>query len=191
MPMLIDPFALLGLPRRPMIDQDLLKKNLRSLVLQCHPDHRTGDTKMFEEIQEASNLLRSTPARLRNLAGEIRITTSIPMAAQELFESTNKALENAANLTSKYHDSTLALLKALLLKELLLARRKLINVQESLHYWHRSLEEELNAIDLRWPNVRSEELMLLAQSFLFAQRWDDQLREAVLQINLISPKNST
>ncbi|MFZ4115825.1 MAG: DnaJ domain-containing protein [Chthoniobacterales bacterium] len=180
-----DPFALLGIPRRPVVNLDLLEKNVRVLASKHHPDHVTGAESIFEKIQEAATLLRDPASRLRFLAGEVTPEKSIPAFAEELFSIIANALTQAEEKRVAYQVASGALAKALLTKDLLKARTTLVTTQESLHVWKHSLDQELQAIDLRWPSVDAQELFSLANGFLFAQRWDTQLREALFQSDVI------
>ncbi|MCF7729430.1 MAG: DnaJ domain-containing protein [Chthoniobacterales bacterium] len=180
-----DPFALLELPRRPMVDLDLLDKNFSRLAATYHPDQQNGEAMMFQKILEATHLLRHPAKRLRLLAGEVTIAKKIPVAAEELFSSIVIALQRSAEVTTKYHAASGPLLKALLIKDLLKVRGELNASQESLHQWRCSLDQELQEMNLRWPQVSGEELLSLSYAFLTEQRWNHQLKEALFQINTI------
>jgi hypothetical protein len=180
-----DPFALLELPRRPMVDLDLLDKNFSRLAATYHPDQQNGEAMMFQKIQEATRLLRHPAKRLRLLAGEVTMDKKIPVAAQELFSSIVMALQRATEVTTKYHASSGPLLKALMMKDLLKVHTQLITAQKSLHQWRSSLDQELQEMNLQWPQVSNEELLSLSYAFLMEQRWNHQLKEALFQINTI------
>ncbi|KAB2642780.1 MAG: J domain-containing protein [Verrucomicrobia bacterium] len=180
-----DPFALLELPRRPIVDLDLLDKNFSRLAATYHPDQQNGEAMMFQKIQEATRLLRHPAKRLRLLAGEATMANNIPAAAKDLFSSIGGALQRATEVTTKYHAASGPLLKALLIKDLLAVREELIAAQESLDQWLSSLDQELQEMNLRWPQVSVEELLSLSYAFLLEQRWDHQLREALFQTTMI------
>lgn len=182
-----DPFFLLGLPRRPVIDRNLLEKNLRSLVVRYHPDQVTGNAVIFEKIQAATHLLRNTASRLRHLAGEMPPVKTIPLFAEELFSTIAAALADTKEKIAVYHSTRGVLAKALLINELVAAQRKLTTVQESLCTWQDILDDELQALDLSWPNVGSQELLSLASSFTFLTRWQEQLSEQIMEIKILIP----
>jgi curved DNA-binding protein CbpA len=180
-----DPFALLGIPRRPVVDLDLLEKNVRSLASKHHPDHVTGDTSTFEKIQEAATLLRHPTSRLRFLAREATAEKNTPTIAKELFSTVATALSQAEEKITAYHAASGVLAKALLTKDLLKARTTLITAQQSLQQWQELLSRQLQEFDTTWPEVTSSELLTLASSFLFAQRWEKQLQEALFQSDIM------
>jgi hypothetical protein len=175
-----DPFALLEIPQRPYLDLELLESTLRRLSALHHPDQKTGNTHSFQQLQEAAAVLRSPASRLRLLANSSE-KIPFPSAAGELFLLMAAGLEKSQAILARYHKTSGALSKALLMPALLEAHSHLIKAEEALQSWKKNLDQELHTLDASWPKVDKRELLSLANSFTFADRWHQQLREALLQ----------
>ncbi|HLB33660.1 MAG: hypothetical protein A3F67_05395 [Verrucomicrobia bacterium RIFCSPHIGHO2_12_FULL_41_10] len=189
-----DPFLLLNLPRRPLVDMDQLDQNFRRLAAVYHPDKSDSSTDAtkpfaaegdfedkFLQLQEAATLLRNLSTRLRYLGDNSSETShSFPLEAADFFSLVNATLRQAHDLTSRYHATQGTLAKALLMQELLLSKQELEKTQRLLDSWQESLNTQLRELDEQWPNVDNSKLLDLATSFSFASRWDQQLKDALL-----------
>lgn len=183
-----DPFVLLDLPQRPAVDLNLLENNFRLLASKYHPDQPSGDALFFDQLQAASNLLRQPALRLRFLAEETTPSKIIPAAAQELFSSIANAINHGAEAGAAYNKASGALAKALLTSPLVEAHAELIAAQEKINAWQQQLNNELQILDQCWPKVDKMELLRLATSFTFAERWQEQLKTALLELKIILKK---
>ena len=176
----MDPFSLLELPCRPYLDPEHLETSFRRLAATHHPDQATGSVHAFQQLQEAVTILRQPAKRLRALAGSLEAASSFPTAAADLFQTMGFALRQAEDVITRYHAAQGTLAKALLMQSLVAARTELTTAEESLQKWQQLLSDQLQSLDAAWPEVEATELLALADSFAFAQRWSDQLRERML-----------
>lgn len=179
------PFSLLNLPRRPYLSPELIDSTFRTLAATYHPDQSKGDAEIFQQVQEAVTTLRHSAKRLRALAGESKSVMHLPHEASTLFEQIGTSLQEAEIILARHHQASTSLAKALLLKSVLEAHKKLTNSSEALQRWQENLNTQLHLLDQAWPKVSSSDLLTLANSFTFAERWEKQLREALFKIQLI------
>lgn len=179
--MTADPFAALNLPRKFYFDSYVIEKTFRHAAASQHPDQAGGSTASFHELQEAANILRDPAKRLRYLAGAPE-TSSIPLpaAAMTLFPTIVTQLQCSDALLKKYQATQGSLAKAIMSDELVNARLKINEVLSSVQQWQEALEQKLRDLDATASASSSEALLELANSFSFAQRWDQQLRERAL-----------
>lgn len=108
-----------------------------------------------------------------------------PSAAADLFQTIASALEKSKMLLASHHAASGALSKALLMPPLLAAHAELLTAQQLLQAWEQTLHDKLQSLDACWPNVDKTELLSLAHSFTFAERWTDQVRERLLAFELL------
>lgn len=179
-----DPFTLLEILPRPYLDSELLESTLRRLSAIHHPDQKTGNTHSFQQLQEAAALLRSPSSRLKILAASSE-KIPFPTAAGKLFSLIASVLEKSKAALASYHAASGALAKALLMPTLLESRSQLTAADNALQAWQQNLNKELQTLDACWPEVDKNELLCLANSFTFAERWHQQLREQSLAFALI------
>ena len=62
-----DAFAVFGINRRPLVDEEALKETYLKLAADRHPDASGGDQAEFHLVQEAYKTLRDPTRRLRHL----------------------------------------------------------------------------------------------------------------------------
>lgn len=180
-----DPFALLGLPRRPFLDDVEIGSAYRKLAGELHPDQAGGDAVAFRKLGEAAAILRDPARRLRELSGG-SAGTELPLQAAELFPKVAALLQRADSLTAQAGAASNALAKALLIAPLKALSLDLKSTQEQLGAWSASLNQELQEIDLLWPECDLAVLAHLADSFAYASRWESQLRERELALDCLS-----
>jgi curved DNA-binding protein CbpA len=180
----MDPFALLTLPKRPLLSEEEIGAAYRKLAGESHPDQSGGDAERFRELSEAAAILRDPSRRLRMLSSSPGGSLLPPEAAQ-LFPRIAPILQQADNLIEKQATSFNALAKAVQAAPLKNLRHDLESTLHQLEEWRISLDRELTEIDLRWPEHDPSAIILLADSYAYAGRWESQLRERMLSLNCI------
>ena len=175
-----DAFSLLGLERRPLVDEAALKASYLRLAVARHPDISGGGEEKFHQLQEAYKTLSEPAARLRHLL-ELqfpdvgRPAGSAPHA--ELFLHAGGAIQAAKASFSRREKSTTALARAVLSPEIAAALRQVREALESMRRAREELEARLEDLDDRWPAVSALDLTALATSFAFVSRWMSELSE--------------
>jgi hypothetical protein len=189
-----DPFLLLGIAHRPLLDREAIGSAYRKLAGQLHPDQASGDTLKFRELSEAADTLKDPSRRLRELAGGSASSSggSLPPEAADLFPKVAGVLQQADSILEKQGAATNALAKALLLTPLKKAAEDLESILSLLESWKSTLNQELQRLDQEWTAERTAEgtpspstitaLGLLSDSFTYAGRWELQLRNRKLAL---------
>ena len=178
----MDPFSLLGLPKRPLLTEEEIGSAYRKLAGTLHPDQTGGDAMQFRELGEAAAILRDPSRRLRALAGEIP-AASLPSQAADLFPKVAEILQQADSLIEKQQTASNALTKALLTAPMKTLAAELDSLLVQIQSWRSFLDRELLQIDESWPEHDRREMSLLADSFAYAGRWQAQLRERKLTLD--------
>src|SRR6187402_2801403 len=94
-----DYFALLGEPRRPLLDPERIKDTFHRLSRERHPDQAGGAIDAFAELNLAQETLRDPKLRLRHLLAlehpEIGTAgpTSVPPSLADDFAPTHELLQ--------------------------------------------------------------------------------------------------
>lgn len=184
--MISNPFEVLNLQRQFHLDPNAIEETFRRTAALHHPDQAGGSTASFHELQEAAVILRDPAKRLRYLAG-VAETSSIPLpaVATDLFPTIVTQLQSSDSLLKKYQATQGSLAKAIMINELLNARLKINEVLSSVQQWQETLEQKLRNLDTAPSEASPQELLELANSFSFAQRWDQQLSERELMLKTL------
>lgn len=175
-----DCFAVLGLPRRPRLDEDVLKETYHRRAALLHPDAATGGTDAFRELQEAFATLSDHGRRLRHLQelafpGFSRTSSAAPQG--ELFLMIGQAVQAARDVLKRKESAQSALARALLTGEIAAAGERIRAALREVAAVHQRLRAELAALDDRWPAVDAEEINRLASQWTFLSRWHAELAE--------------
>ena len=180
----MDPFEILSLPRRPFLDDEEIGSAYRKLAGELHPDQAGGDAIAFRKLGEAAAILRDPARRLRELAGT-GSGGNLPPHAAELFPPIAEILQRADTLLEKQSQASNALAKALLASPAKTVMTDLKSILTLIRTWRASLDQELIKIDQGWPEHDSATLLLLADSFAYEGRWENQLRERALALDCL------
>jgi curved DNA-binding protein CbpA len=180
----MDSFALLDLPRRPLLSEEEIGTAYRKLASSLHPDQAGGDAVAFRNLGEAAAILRDPARRLRELAGQ-GSGGNLPHQAAEHFLKVAEILGRTDTLLEKQSQATNALAKALLVAPLKALTTDLKSLLAEIRSWRSSLNQKLAAMDQHWPEHDPATLLLLADSFAYAGRWVDQLRERELTLDCL------
>lgn len=180
----MDPFQILGLPRRPLLSEEEIGQAYRRLAGELHPDQVGGDASRFKELGEAAAILRDPARRLRSLADVTR-GSQLPSKAAELFPEIATLLREADSLIGKHQAASNPLAKAVLAAPLKKLTADLESLLGIVHGWRSSLDARLAELDASWPGHDPEEIASLADSFAYATRWESQLRERKLSLDCL------
>ena len=187
-----DYFALLGVSRRPWIDDEELKAKYHAQTLQHHPDTASANTGGFVEINEAYQTLRDPKRRLQHLltlenSAADRNAAAIPPQIQELFPRVSETTHRGEAVLTKARATSNALARGLLQAELLRAQSDIRQVLEKLTQLSDEALRELRELDKTWANHQGADLaaahrVQLTLSYL--GRWSAQLQEKQFQLSL-------
>lgn len=188
-----DYFALLGVPRRPWLDEDALKEIFHAKTLEVHPDTRAGNGETtFAELNDAYRTLRDPRLRLGHL---LKLTATgvdvpaaagaeIPAALQRLFPIVSSATAGADAALQKLARASSALSRGLLHAEVVRTRQAvtdcLAELDELRHEALRELESLNGNDDDAWP---ADRLRRLQSTFAYLDRWIAQLQEKDFQLS--------
>ncbi len=177
----MDPFSILGLPRRPLLSEEEIGSAYRKLAGTLHPDQAEGDTERFRELGEAAAILRDPARRLRELAGTAS-SSNLPSQAAALFPQIAAVLQQADTLIEKNSVASNALSKALLSAPLKSLSFDLRASLLAVGTWRNSLEKELIRLNAAWPGIDQDAMHLVADSFAYVTRWERELKERELAL---------
>lgn len=172
-----DLFAVLGQPRRPLLDEALLKDEYFRQAAQLHPDASAGDTEKFRLLQEAFQTLGDPASRLRHLQElEYPSVAAAPMQG-DLFMRVGQSVQAAQSVLQRSEKTQTPLAKALLLGDMATARTELKETLAAVDQCRSALLSEVTALDAHWPSSDGVELNRLASALAFVSRWHSQLAE--------------
>lgn len=181
-----DPFLLLGFKHQFYLAPNKIDEAFRKAAAYHHPDHTTGSTKAFQALQLAVMTLRDPAKRLRYLAGiEESSSMPLPSTALSLFSPVINQLQESDMLIKKYHMAQSALLKATMVHQIVKVLHQLQELLFLIQQWYRSLEEHLQLLDATHSKATPHELLEQANSFNVAQRWEQQLRERKIALEVL------
>ncbi len=176
-----DYFALLGVPARPVVDEQALKAKYLRLAAESHPD-AGGEAEKFREIQEAYRNLHEPAARLRHLAALQGETAKGAMDGRvsDLFLKVGDVLQRARALLARTEQGALA--RALLAQDRVRMLGEVRAEKSAVEAVRDVVSRELVALDARWPQRQAGELENFAASFRYLARWLAELSEAEFQL---------
>lgn len=177
-----DPFALLGLPRRPLLDEVVLKSSFLSRAADCHPDKPGGDADRFAALNAARSTLADPAARLRLLAGGVEASSTPP--DPDMGFRVGALLREVDAILARSVATRNPLERALVAGEVQPARGRVEALLAEIDgAWERALGR-LRDIDAVWPEGEPVVLAALGAEFRFLARWRAQLRERALALSL-------
>ncbi len=188
-----DYFALLGLPRRPWLDDEEVKRKFHDATRTAHPDIQVGRTDTdgsFTELNEAYRVLCDSKLRLQHFLAleepaDSAAGVSISSDLQELFPAISETCRQADILLERQATTTSALSRSLLEGEGLQLQRKIDELLGRL----RRIEDQTIA-QLRNASCSGEAnatcdlkpLRMLCVEITFVTRWLTQLEEKNFQL---------
>jgi hypothetical protein len=180
----MDPFALMGLARRPLLREEEIGIAYRKLAAKLHPDQAEGDAIHFKELGKALATLSDPARRLRVLINNTS-NFSIPPEAADLFPQVATLLREADDLLARNATASNPLAKAVLAAPLKKLANDLHSLLARISDWHSRLEARLTELDANWPGQDPDAVADLADSFSYAIRWESQLRERKLSLECL------
>ncbi|MEZ5330272.1 MAG: J domain-containing protein [Verrucomicrobiales bacterium] len=193
-----DYFALLGMPRRAVLDAEELKRRYHELSRETHPDVQASSesvTADSAEINAAYRCLLQPSTRLRHLLLLVAPDESrqlkggqIPGAFIDIFSSLAAAVQLADGVIAKKKAATSALARALLAGGEMQAREALEAAGQRVAEERASLESEsLPSIDADLansdnPTAVAPKIAEAFRAFGFLDKWQAQVREKLLEL---------
>jgi molecular chaperone HscB len=198
-----DAFALLGVPRRPWLDPDLLKQRFLSLSGEHHPDrfHNATESEKraaqdrFTELNQAYQGLLDPRERLLRLAElELGIKTrdvqNIPSDLMTLFFEVGQICRKADGLIAQKGAEVSPLLKVQIfgraqeqIEELQALKSKVAASREQLLEEIKRLDAGWDAIDESKRQPRWECLQEIAGLLNYSKKWDAEIAERIVRLS--------
>lgn len=182
-----DYFALLEQPRQPWPDDAALRDAFHRLAATQHPDARTGDADGFANLNAAFTTLSDPVKRLRHWLelehpDALHRATVIPPDLAELFPVIGAARQALLDFAARRRNATTALSLALLAGDEARVRANADTARAALDAARERAVESLRTLDA--ARSAPEALAALHGRFAFLEKWDAQLREAALQVEI-------
>ena len=198
-----DLFALLGVPRRPWLEADLLKERFLSLSGDCHPDriHQATDTEKnaaqerFTELNGAYQSLLDPRERLLHLA-ELELgkrtadVQGIPSDLMTLFLEVGKVCREADALLAQKNVETSPLLKVQMFGRAQDQIGELRVVQQQVAQSRERLLGEIRELDCGWDTMDANErgsrlarLQEIAGLMNYSKKWNAQIEERIVRLS--------
>ncbi|MDA0811829.1 MAG: DnaJ domain-containing protein [Verrucomicrobia bacterium] len=194
-----DYFALLGMPRRAVLDPAELKRRYHDATRETHPDVVLSSAQVTTdsaEINAAYRCLLQPSTRLRQLLLLVAPDQvaqlkggQIPSAFIDIFSALAGAVQAADGVIAKKKAATSALSRALLASEEMLARESLEAAGLTVAAQRASLESDaLPAIDAALsadtinPDAATAKIAEAFRAFGFLDKWQAQVRGKLLEL---------
>ena len=196
-----DPFALLGVARRPWLEPDILKEKFLTLSAECHPDRVRGAPEkalaqeQFAALNSAYQHLLDPRERLLHLieieSGERKFEVqSAPVELMDLFAKVGKAAREADTLLGEKDAESSPLLKVRLFERAQALIEELRAVQQSVNASRDKLLDEVRELDAGWEIIAETEkstklrrLNEIAGLLNYSKKWNAQLEEKILRLS--------
>ena len=204
----MDYFALLNEPRRPWLDEELLKAKFLELSSEVHPDRIHGApeeekqraNQRFADLNSAYHCLREPKTRLQHLL-ELESGTrpkeiqQIPPETMDLFLEIAQLCRDVDGFLSQRAGVTSPVLKVEMFERSQEWTDKLTAVQRRLNAEREALAAELKQMNPAWEEAtasgeaRSRSLPLgqlqkVGSQLGYLTRWAAQIQERVVQLAL-------
>lgn len=177
---MIDYFAVLGLERRPAIDENALKE-----IYFRKSAARDADA---SSLNEAFHTLLRPVSRIQHLLklefGEVR-AKQIGSDLEECFAKVAKVLHQADEAIGSFTGQQSPLLRAMAYQRVQPIVSELLQVETELARRENELVAEIEQLDRRWPERKQDTRDALAQAafrLAFVQKWSDQVRDRVRKL---------
>ena len=198
-----DPFALLGVPRRPWIDSELLKQKFLSLSAESHPDrlHQANEAQkraaqdQFTDLNTAYQSLRDHRERLLRLS-ELELgkrtpeVQNIPPELMTLFLEVGKLCRDADAFLAQRAQQTSPLLQVQLFERAQEWIERLRALQRQVTHSSEALLAEVQQLDAGWEELRLAEkqgrlqrLHEIAGLINYFKKWNTQLQGRIVQLS--------
>jgi curved DNA-binding protein CbpA len=180
-----DPFVLLGLPKRPWHEADVVRGAFQSRAKFLHPDSAAGDAVKFADLNEARRLVLDPASRLlllaRTLDPAAQPGPATPADADFGF-SIAAHLRIADSLVARLAAAASPLARAVRAEQkrdaIATLKTALRHTEEKLHASNSRLRE----LDARWPRCSAADLVALGHEFMFLEKWRRQLSDRMVAL---------
>jgi len=177
-----DPFALLGLPRRPWLDPAAVRAAFQQRSRAAHPDAAGGDAGVFAALNAAQRELSVPASRLRRLLPGAVIPAAPPDI--EMGFRIGAFLREADHALATHAAAKTPLDRALAIGTLAKARRVAADILAAVEAHQAEAHRQLRALDAAWPDIAEADLAALAGAFTFLDRWTAQLRDRRVSLEI-------
>lgn len=179
-----DYFALLGLPRRPVIADGALQANYLRLAALWHPDAAGGDAGQFRELQEGRRILSEPASRLRHLLDLEGYPSNGggTYGSPELFMEVATTLDAVKTWRRKFAEARTAIGRATLEGERRKVEQRIHHIADQVSGCRDALAKQLLEEDRKWPAADHSELDQMGRKFVFLDRWIRELREGLFHV---------
>jgi curved DNA-binding protein CbpA len=180
-----DYFAVLGLPRSPWLDPQLVKDRFHDLGSTHHPDVPTAAAGDFAEINRAYTTLADPVARLRHFLelehpGGVTAPAAVPADLVDLFLRIGAAGPAFDQFTAAESRARAPLARALLAAE----RRALLEKLELLVAEIAAAREAITEPLARCAETGEADLLNAFQRLAFLGKWEAHLRERLTRLQM-------
>jgi curved DNA-binding protein CbpA len=186
-----DYFAILGQPRRPWLEAELIKTAFHRASAILHPDvPGSGDAARFAELNAAQTILREPATRLRHLLElvapeNVAVPASPPAELGDLFMQIASIRQRLEALKKRQGAATSPLSRALLAGDEGTVRRELEAVVGLLEAAEAAALDEVREIDRSWDEQASAAAAALGQIYRrlsYLTRWAAQIKESLFNL---------
>jgi hypothetical protein len=183
---MIDYFALLGIERRPAINEESLKHFYFRKTESLRLDQAEADA--LASLNMAFRIIANPATRIQHLLklefGDAR-GGKIGTDLGELFGSVVAALQDADREFGSLATESSALLRALAFQRMDRVRESLNEIENKLSKRERSMLSQLGELDTVWlgtPAQCRESLAQIALRLTFVQKWLSEVRERKIRL---------
>ncbi len=183
-PPVTDYFAVLQQPRSAVLDEGALRESFHRLASTLHPDVVSGDANAFAELNTAFTTLRDPAKRLRHLLelespAALAAPAAIPPEMSDLFPIVGQARAAVVAAVARRAAATTALSRAMLAPAEKAARDLAADALEKSAELRTQATAELASVASDFQKIPA-----LHQRFSFLGKWEAQLREVLLQLEI-------
>jgi curved DNA-binding protein CbpA len=180
-----DYFAVLGLPRSPWLDPELVKDRFHALGSTEHPDVQTATAGDFAEINRAYTTLADPIARLRHFLeleypGALAVPMAIPADLVDLFTRIGAVRQAFDRFAAAESRARSPLARALLAPE----RQALVENLDELAAEIARARDAITAPLARCAQPSQVELVSAFQRLAFLGKWEAHLRERLTGLQM-------
>lgn len=181
--MAADYFHVLQLPRRPWLDEAVLRENFQRLAVAAHPDVVGGSNAGFAELNTAWQTLRQPAARLRHYLElehpeALRTAPQPPTELSDLFMDIADHQQDALQLVTEFGKAVSPLARALLEPRRVALRKHLQELAEGIIGRSTTIHEALQT-----GRLSPTELAANFHRLVYLDKWAEQLRETLLALD--------
>jgi curved DNA-binding protein CbpA len=187
---MIDNFALLGIERRPAVDENSLKQAYFRKSQVLHPDRDSEND--FSTVNAAFKMLLNPASRIQHLLklefGDVA-PGGIGVEFGELFGKIALLLRQADEQTVSVAAQHSPVLRAMAFQRLGPMLDDLAAIETELTKMREKLLVEIDALDKEWvvdPAGCRDSLVRIALNLSFIQKWSSEIRERTLKLEEIA-----